>query len=80
MQPCKIFEETNNYYWTAKMIMKQEILTVWPQNIANMFIKCEIIIVWSQNTGSMFIKQEIIGFLESGLSFWKIAFEIGLHA
>ena len=62
------------------MFMKQEILTVWPQNIANMFIKCEIIIVWSQNTGSMFIKQEIIGFLEAGLSFWKIAFEIGLHA
>ena len=61
------------------MFMKQEILTVWPQNIANMFIKCEIIIVWSQNTGSMFIKQEIIGFLEAGLSFWKIAFEIGLH-
>ena len=44
------------------MFMKQEILIVWPQNIANMFIKCEIIIVWSQNTGNMFIKQEIIGF------------------
>ena len=28
----------------------------------------------------MFIKQEIIGFLEAGLSFWKIPFEIGLHA
>ena len=62
------------------MIMKQEILIVWPQNIANMFIKCEIIIVWSQNTGNMFIKQEIIGLLEAGLSFWKIPFEIGLHA
>ena len=62
------------------MFMKQEILIVWPQNIANMFIKCEIIIVWSQNIGNMFVKQEIIGFLEAGLSFWKIAFEIGLHA
>ena len=62
------------------MFTKQEILIVWPQNIANMFIKCEIIIVWSQNTGNMFIKQEIIEFLEAGLSFWKISFEIGLHA